>query len=106
MSVTGAQLASAEDRLVRRDKVDYRTRAVGPDGTSVAFLIVNISPQGLMGRCDRTLEPGDLLRLQLPSIGETAAEVRWSVGGRVGCQFFQPIAVAAFTPMVAEMRAA
>ncbi|WP_333572192.1 PilZ domain-containing protein [Sphingomonas sp.] len=105
MSVPGAKLASADDRLVHRDEVEHRTRAVGPDSRSVAFLIVNVSPQGLMARCEAAFEAGDLLRIQLPVLGETGAEIRWALGGRVGCQFLQPIAAADYVPLVAMMRA-
>ncbi|MGN7999864.1 PilZ domain-containing protein [Sphingomonas sp. NFR04] len=104
MSVTGAKLASADDRLVHRDEVEHRTRAVGPDARPVAFLIVNVSPQGLMARCEAPFEAGDLLRIQLPVVGEIGAEVRWALGGRVGCQFLQPIASADYVPLVAALR--
>ncbi len=105
MSVTGAKLASADDRLVHRDEVEHRTRAVGPDARAVAFLIVNVSPQGLMARCEAPFEAGDLLRIQLPILGDTGAEVRWALGGRVGCRFLQPIADPDYVPIVTAMRA-
>ena len=105
MSVTGAKLASADHRLVHRDEVEHRARAFAADGSSITFLIVNISPQGLMARCGAPLEAGDLLRIQLPRVGDTGAEIRWALGGRIGCQFLQPIAAADYVPMVAVMRA-
>ena len=104
MSVTGAKLASADDRLLRRDEVEYRARAVGPDVASLAFLIVNVSPQGLMARCGASLEPGDLVRVQLPLLGEVGAEVRWALGGRIGCQFLQPIAADDYSGLLAALR--
>lgn len=104
MSVTGAKLASADDRLVHRDQVEYRTRAVGPDAKSLAFLIVNVSFQGLMARCGASLEPGDLVRVQMPVVGEIGAEIRWALGGRVGCQFLQPIAPADYLPLLEALR--
>jgi hypothetical protein len=90
---------------VHRDEVQHRTRATGPDARPVTFLIVNLSPQGLMARCEAPYEGGDLLRIQLPILGDTGAEVRWVLGGRIGCQFLQTIAAADYTPMVAFMRA-
>ncbi|WP_313536890.1 PilZ domain-containing protein [Sphingomonas sp.] len=101
----GAKLATIDDRLVHRDEVEHRTRAVGPDARSVTFLVVNISPQGLMARCDAPFEAGDLIRIQLPIVGETGAEIRWTLGGRVGCQFLQPIADVDYVPVVTAMRA-
>lgn len=101
----GAKLATIDDRLVHRDEVEHRTRAVAPDGRTVTFLVVNVSPQGLMARCEAHIEPGNLLRIQLPILGDTGAEVRWTMGGRVGCQFHQPIADPDYVPLVTAMRA-
>ncbi|WP_084581092.1 PilZ domain-containing protein [Sphingomonas azotifigens] len=105
MSVSGAKLASADDRLLHRDEVEHRTRATGPDARSIGLLVVNVSPQGLMARCEAPLEPGDLLRIQLPIAGETGAEVRWALGGRIGCQFLQPITDPDYVSIVTAMRA-
>lgn len=105
MSVTGAQSENTGDRLVHREKVEHRTRVCIAGNRSVAFLIVNISPQGLMARCETPLAAGDQLRIQLPLLGETGAEVRWVLGGRVGCQFLQPIAAPDYDPLVAALRA-
>lgn len=104
MSVTGTTLASLEDRLLRRDEVEYRTRAVGPDAASLALLIVNLSREGLMARSGASLEPGDIVHVLLPLLGETGAEVRWALGGRIGCQFLQPIDHADYAPLLAELR--
>jgi hypothetical protein len=79
--------AFAEIRREDRDDVHYRAKAFGPDARQLTLLIVNISPHGLMARCDTDFEIGQRLRVSLPVIGVVVAEVRWSLGGRVGCQF-------------------
>ena len=82
---SGAAAAGAEDRrLVERDEVHYRARAFGLDAQPVTLLIVNISPHGLMARCEKPFVEGDRMRVTLPAVGVVAAEVRWSLGGRLG----------------------
>lgn len=104
MSVPGAKQASADDRAIRRDEVEYRARGCGPDGATIALLVVNVSTQGLMARCGAALEPGDLVRVRLPMLEEVGVEVRWSLGGRIGCQFLQPVALSDYPALVAAMR--
>jgi hypothetical protein len=98
-----ARLAARDERLVARDEVHYRTRAFGPDAQPLSLLIVNISALGLMARTERTFEVGDRLRITLPIVGVVAAETRWSLGGRVGCQLDQPIAISDYYELLAVM---
>ncbi|TGX44738.1 PilZ domain-containing protein [Sphingomonas naasensis] len=86
-----------------RDDVHYRARAFGPDARQLSFLVVNISPHGLMARCDTPFQTGDRLRLVLPVAGTVAAEVRWSLGGRLGCQFDRAIDLAAYYELIAQL---
>jgi hypothetical protein len=95
--------AAKDERLVARDEVHYRTRGFGPDAQPLDLLIVNISALGLMARCDTAFETGDRIRLTLPVVGVAAAEVRWSLGGRVGCQLDQPIALSDYYDLLATM---
>ncbi|HEX8382393.1 MAG TPA: PilZ domain-containing protein [Sphingomonas sp.] len=81
-----------EVRSEPRDEVHYRARAYDPAGRPTIMLVVNISPGGLMARCDETYEPGATIRVTLPMLGQVAGRVRWSLGGRIGCQFDRPIA--------------
>jgi hypothetical protein len=103
MSVGLENLASAGLRREDRDEVHYRARALGADSRQHMLLIVNISPHGLMGRCDAGFEAGERLQLPLPFIGTIPGQVRWSLGGRVGCEFGQPIDRAGYYEMVAAM---
>jgi len=102
MSGYGRQ-AARDERLVARDEVHHRTRGFGPDAQPLDLLIVNISALGLMARCDTAFQPGDRIRLTLPTIGVVAAEVRWALGGRVGCQLDQPIARSDYYDLLAAM---
>ncbi|WP_404339540.1 PilZ domain-containing protein [Sphingomonas sp. MMS12-HWE2-04] len=103
MSILGSNLAIAEDRHEERDDVHYRTRAMVPDGRQLSLTIVNISPHGLMARCDTQLETGDKLRVTLPQAGAVVGEIRWSLGGRLGCQFDRAIDLATYYALVAAM---
>ena len=80
-------LAYAEGRREDRDEVHYRVKALGPDNRPLGLLIVNISPHGMMARCETCFEVGDRIRMTLPVVGVVGGEVRWSLGGRIGCQF-------------------
>lgn len=96
-------LAYAEIRRENRDDVHYRARAFGPDAKQHTFLIVNISAHGLMARCDACFEIGDRIRLQLPVIGVQIAEIRWSLGGRLGAQFEHAIDLASYYELIAAL---
>jgi hypothetical protein len=98
-----ANLAYADDRREGRDEVHYRARTFGPDAKAHTLLIVNISAHGLMARCDASFEIGDRIRVTLPVVGATAGEVRWSLGGRIGCQFDTAIDLASYYELIAIM---
>ena len=95
--------AYADDRRVDRDEVHYRARGFGPDARPLNLLIVNISPHGLMARCERELEPGQRIRVNLPIAGVTVAEVRWALGGRIGCQFDHAVDLASYYELLAQV---
>ena len=103
MSFGFGNLAYSDGRREGRDDVYYRARAFGPDAKQLTFLIVNISPHGLMARCEDCFEPGDRIRVVLPHIGALVAEVRWSLGGRLGAQFEQAIDLAQYYELLAIM---
>lgn len=103
MSLSFGNLALTDDRQAMRDDVHYRARAFGPDARLLTLLIVNISPHGLMARCDAPFETGDRLRVVLPGAGSVVAEVRWWLGGRLGCQFDPAIDLATYYELIAAM---
>jgi hypothetical protein len=99
----GSSLAYSDPRREGRDDVHYRARAFGPDAKQLNFIIVNISAHGLMARCDDSFESGDRIRVALPHAGTVVAEVRWSLGGRLGCQFEHAIDLASYYELISTM---
>lgn len=96
-------LAYADVRREDRDEVHYRARAFGPDARQLQFLIVNISPHGLMARCDGDFQVGQRIRVVLPEVGAMVAEIRWALGGRIGCQFEQAIDLASYYALLTAL---
>jgi hypothetical protein len=86
-----------------RDEVMHRTGAIDASGRSLKLVLVNISASGLMARCDGDVAAGGSLRIQLPILGDVGATVRWSLGGRIGCEFASPIALADYYGMLSVM---
>lgn len=98
-----ASMAGADRRTIERDEVHYRARAFGPDAQPVTLLIVNISPHGLMARCETPFGEGDRVRVMFPSVGVVAAEVRWALGGRLGVSFDMAIDLAGYYELLAQL---
>ena len=98
-----AALAHKDKRELPRDEVDYRARAIGADGKPVSLLIVNLSAQGLMARTPRDHLIGERLIVTLPVVGPIIAEVRWSLGGRIGCELTRPIDLADYYEVLAAL---
>ncbi|MGY4395846.1 hypothetical protein ACVWZA_001019 [Sphingomonas sp. UYAg733] len=95
--------AIADNREISRDEVHYRARAYGPDARPLSLLIVNMSALGLMARCDMDIAEGSRLRVTLPVVGVIAAEVRWCLGGRMGCELDHPIDLADYYELLAAL---
>lgn len=95
--------ALIDERSVPRDEVHYRTRAVAADGRSIPVLIVNISACGLMMRCETDHAVGERLKVALPVVGTVNADVRWSLGGRTGCELDAMIALAPYYELLTAM---
>jgi hypothetical protein len=103
MTPLAANLALKDERLVTRDEVHYRTRVFGSDGRSHAMLIVNLSAAGLMARCETVFAVGDRVQVALPVLGNLAGEIRWSLGGRIGCELDKPIELAEYYELLAAL---
>jgi hypothetical protein len=93
-----------DERSEPRDAVHHRTRAVHPDGRLLPLLIVNTSQSGFMARCEAACVEGDRLRVDLPQIGNVVAEVRWALGGRLGCRLERPLGLAEYYTLLAALR--
>jgi hypothetical protein len=92
MTTAGHQ--SADERSEPREPVLHRTRLTGPDGAERTVTLVNVSPSGFMARCDHNWSEGEQVTLALPRLGKVAAEIRWSLGGRIGCRLRRPLGLA------------
>ena len=104
MAAPAIDILSATDRReVPREEVFYRTRAVAYGHSSIAVQIVNISAGGFMARCDHEFSNGETISVRLPVVGAVQAEVRWSLGGRVGCQFTRMIDLAPYLELLGEL---
>lgn len=86
-----------------RDEVMHRTHALDADGRTVKLVLVNMSANGLMARCAGDPISGDRLRIRLPILGYVDAIVRWSLGGRVGCELERTIPLADYYSMLMVM---
>lgn len=96
-------VAIKDERLIARDEVHFRARGFGPDAQPLSLLIVNISALGLMARTEGSFQTGDRIRIVMPVVGVIAADVRWALGGRIGCQLDQPIALSDYYELLATM---
>jgi hypothetical protein len=61
------------------------------DDSVVPIRIENLSPHGVMGKCDAELPAGAWLGIDLPGFGIVRACVRWSEHGEIGCHFRKAI---------------
>jgi len=85
--------AQSKRRNARRNLpllVQGRTDA----GTPLAIQIYNISETGLLVECDADLAANDRIRIDLPHAGTVGAQIVWTSGLLVGCQFDAPISSA------------
>lgn len=98
-----ANRVQPERRQCEREEVFYRTRAVAAGHGSFPVQVVNISANGLMARTETDLPVGQTLTVRLPVVGEIGAEVRWALGGRIGCQFARMIDLAAYLDLLGTL---
>lgn len=103
MTYQFSRVTADERRVTERDEVHYRAKAFGPDAQPYTLLVVNISPHGLMARCEAAFEQGDRLRIMLPVVGVAVAEVRWCLGGRFGVNFDTAIDLASYYELLATL---
>lgn len=103
MNLGVGNLAYADVRREGRDDVHFRAKAFGPDARTLHLVVVNISPHGMMARCERDFEIGQRIRVTFPTVGVVVAEVRWSLGGRIGCQFDPAIDLAGYYELITLM---
>src|SRR3569623_448184 len=96
-------LAYTETREIDRAAAAPRARAHGGDAQPLASQVVNMSAQGLMARVVGDRAGGERLHITLPVVGVTTAVVRWSLGGRIGCELDRPIGLAEYYELLAAL---
>lgn len=74
----------------RSDRVPVRLVTTGHDA-DIPLTLLNLSTTGMLLSSPRALRVGDRVEVDLPDIGETAAQVMWSDTDEYGCQFLRPI---------------
>jgi hypothetical protein len=85
------KLFGADHRKDVRYPVDLLASAISRDLRELELHVVNISANGFMCRGHLGLGRGDLLLIELPTIGRRSAFITWSFENRFGGQFERPI---------------
>ena len=77
----------------RRERVPVDEKArLRPNGwSSLEVRIVDLSEDGFRAECEATILCGSPIRIELPGLGETEAQVTWRRGGEIGARFIVPI---------------
>ncbi len=102
--VARSAMMAYEDRVEPRDETLCRTWLFDAAGARHAVTVVNLSLNGFMARSDAALASGERVVLTLPVVGDRTAEIRWSLGGRVGAKFAQELPAALYPCALAAMR--
>ena len=89
-------------RRAQRDLVDMVSHMMA-HGFDHSIRIINISPLGLMGRCEGTFATGDHVTVSLPVLQDYPADIRWNEDGRVGMEFLTPIEPVNYARLIAIM---
>jgi len=97
---------SIDDRSEPRIDVIHRTRLASMDGVERLATVVNVSARGLMVRVDGEYGEGDRVQITLPRVGKVAAQVRWSLGGRIGCRLQRMIGMSDYHQLLQAIRRA
>lgn len=93
-----------QERIESRDETWRRIRVSDSSGARLPMLVVNLSPHGLMARSEEPIAAGQRLNFDLPVAGMVTADVRWSLGGRIGCRFVEAITGGTYARTLAAMQ--
>lgn len=92
-----------DQRGTKRSDVYFRLSFDLPDGRQDIATCVNISNDGLLVRYPQAFELDDKLVFRLPILGARSAKVIWSIGGKSGTQFDDPIDEKDYLPLLRAM---
>jgi hypothetical protein len=93
-----------EMRRVERQAVCYRCEINGIGAGTVSGLLVDISPLGCLIRCSREVVQGTVVSFDLPIAGQIKATIIWSMGGRIGMEFTEPVDLAPYFDMLSHLQ--
>jgi len=96
-------LPVADRRRADREEVYFRTVARLATGAAFPIELVNLSRVGCMARTHVATTPGTRLKIVVPPQEEVRAKVVWALGGRIGCEFDEPIAAVRFFELLAAL---
>jgi hypothetical protein len=93
----------------RTERHSLRLSAVTtlPSAGGTQVLIRDISPGGILIEAEpAALTVDDWIEVSLPDTGPVKGRVAWTSGGFFGCEFYQPISVAALSAALLKARPA
>ncbi len=79
-----------ESRRAERHEVSFRSELRDGDTPGLPIHVVDISTSGFCARRPSGSKLGPT-RVKLPGVGFIAAQIVWSLGGRIGGQFSRPL---------------
>ena len=92
-----------EQRAALRSDVYFRLSFDLPDGRQDIATCVNISSDGMLIRYAQAFDIDDKLTFRLPILGARTANVVWSINGKSGTQFHEPISEQDYIPLLRAM---
>jgi hypothetical protein len=105
--VTQAQLAilpPSDGRRAERRIVNLAARLRDPGAELAEADVHNLSTDGFMARCAKTLETGTHVWLKIPGFTPEQARVVWVEGDQTGFEFVTPLHPATLEMLVASGR--
>ncbi|MBC2668165.1 PilZ domain-containing protein [Novosphingobium piscinae] len=95
LSTRQTNLAPLEARATERRKLHLDAAVLAPSTGAIATVIRDMSETGLLLETPEPLDIGTVIDIDLPEAGPTEAQVVWTSGTFVGCQFATPVTRAA-----------
>ena len=99
-AMTNAHFVGLDQRSSPRSDVYARLPITLPDGRGMIATLVNISADGALIRFEQALAENALVTLAFPIIGKVAAMAVWTIGGRSGLRFLNPIEERDYTALL------
>lgn len=99
-----AILPVQEGRSAERRIVNLAARLREPGASIVDAEVLNLSTTGFMAETDMPVETGTLIWLKLPGLEPQNSRVAWSEGGKIGCEFANPIHASTLEMLVQASR--